>query len=144
MPPKSIHFCIFKKVIVSILDFILQLQGRIFNRGRLFPTSCCQYAAIPNWCKIPMTCSYCMLFSSKGILIGNAAHLLHVLPTRWECEFMESGREKPLKLYLVGYAGGARQMIWFRKRRESGFGLEGHIKNLRGLSQMSIHLSKWL
>jgi len=50
----------------------------------------------------------------------------------------KSSREKKPKLkpYPVGYGGGARQMIWFRgeEKRESGFGLEGRIKNLRGLS----------
>lgn len=48
------------------------------------------------------------------------------------CEFMESDGEKPLKPYPVGLGGGARQAIWFRKKRESGFGLVGRIKNLRG------------
>lgn len=59
-------------------------------------------------------------------------------------DFIESGGEKTLKPYPVGYVGAARQMIRFRKRTESGFGLEGPIKNLRGFSQTSIHLSKWL
>lgn len=40
--------------------------------------------------------------------------------------------KKTLKLNPVGYVGAARQMIWFQKRRESGFGLEGRIKKPQG------------
>lgn len=83
--------------------------------------------------------------SSSDTLQGMPLALSSSLPIARPCEFMESCREKQLKPYPMGYDGRARQMIQFQRSRESGFGLVGRIKNLRGLSGMSIHLSKsWL
>lgn len=66
----------------------------------------------------------CIFFQLKRHFRGNAAHLQHVLPTPSLCW----NHSQWVTVAVPDRWSG------FRKKRESGFGLEGRIKNLRGLS----------
>lgn len=66
-------YCLYLRLLCAVTR-----GNKIGDDIDLFPTICCQYAVMPNWCKIPMKCYYCMLFLSKVKLIVNAAHLQRV------------------------------------------------------------------
>lgn len=56
--------------------------------------------------------------------------------------WLKAAEKKPLKPYPVGYSAVPDR--WSSYGRRESPSLEGRINNLRGLSGMSIHLSKWL